>query len=54
MLHGLDAPAAGSAALWWLGAFAGSVLVSGDRFLLLLRLPLAFRPNWGSRGGWVA
>ena len=28
--------------LWWLGAFAGSVLVSVDSFLLLLRLPLAF------------
>lgn len=29
MLHGLEAPADGSAALWWLGAFTGSVLVSG-------------------------
>jgi len=42
MLHGLEAPADGSAALWWLGAFAGSVLVSGGSFLLLRRLPLAW------------
>jgi hypothetical protein len=28
--------------LCWLGAFASSVLVSVDSFLLLLRLPLAF------------
>ena len=42
MLHGLEAPAVGSAALWWLGAFTGSVLVSGGSFLLLRRLPLAW------------
>ncbi len=42
MLHGLEAPADGSAALWWLGAFTGSVLVSGGSFLLLRRLPLAW------------
>jgi urease accessory protein len=42
MLHGLEAPADGSAALWWLGAFAGSVLVSGVSYLLLRRLPLAW------------
>jgi urease accessory protein len=42
MLHGLEAPADGSAALWWLGAFAGSVLVSGASFLLLRRLPMAW------------
>lgn len=42
MLHGLEAPADGSAALWWLGAFSGSVLVSGGSFLLLRRLPLAW------------
>jgi len=42
MLHGLEAPADGSAALWWLGAFTGSVLVSGGSFLLLRRLPVAW------------
>ncbi len=42
MLHGLEAPADGAAALWWLGAFAGSALVSGGSFLLLRRLPLAW------------
>ena len=42
MLHGLEAPADGSAALWWLGAFTGSVLVSGGSFLLLRRLPLTW------------
>jgi urease accessory protein len=42
MLHGLEAPADGSAALWWLGAFSASVLVSGGSFLLLRRLPLAW------------
>lgn len=42
MLHGLEAPADGSAVLWWLGAFSGSVLVSGGSFLLLRRLPLAW------------
>ena len=42
MLHGLEAPADGSALLWWLGAFAGSALVSGGSFLLLRRLPLAW------------
>jgi urease accessory protein len=42
MLHGLEAPAEGAAALWWLGAFAGSALVSGGSFLLLRRLPLAW------------
>jgi urease accessory protein len=42
MLHGLEAPADDSAALWWLGAFSGSVLVSGGSFLLLQRLPLAW------------
>jgi urease accessory protein len=42
MLHGLEAPADGSAALWWLGAFAGSVLVSGVSYLVLRRLPLAW------------
>jgi hypothetical protein len=34
-----------SAPPWWLGAFAGSVLVSGDSFLL--RLPLAFAAQLG-------
>lgn len=42
MLHGLEAPSDGSAALWWLGAFAGSLLVSGGSTLLLRRLPLAW------------
>jgi len=42
MLHGLEAPADSSAALWWLGAFSGSVLVSGGSFLLLRRLPVAW------------
>ncbi len=42
MLHGLEAPADGSASLWWLGAFTGSVLVSGGSFLLLRRLPVAW------------
>ena len=40
MLHGLEAPADGSALLWWLGAFSGSVLASGGSFLALRRLPL--------------
>jgi urease accessory protein len=42
MLHGLQAPADGSAALWWLGAFACSVLVSGVSYLVLRRLPLSW------------
>lgn len=42
MLHGLEAPAGGSAALWWFGALSGSVLVSGGSFLLLQRLPVAW------------
>ena len=42
MLHGLEAPADGSALLWWLGAFSGSLLVSGGSFLALRRLPLAW------------
>ncbi len=42
MLHGLEAPADGSATLWWLGAFCASVLVSGGSFLLLRRLPVAW------------
>ena len=42
MLHGLEAPVGGAATLWWLGAFSGSLLVSGGSFLLLRRLPLAW------------
>jgi urease accessory protein len=42
MLHGLEAPAGDSTALWWLGALTGSVLVSGGSFLLLRRLPVAW------------
>ena len=38
MLHGLEAPTGDSAALWWLGALTGSVLVSGGSCLLLRRL----------------
>jgi urease accessory protein len=47
MLHGLEAPAGGSALLWWLGAFSGSVLVSGGSFLALRRLPLAWTRGLG-------
>ena len=36
---------------WWLEAFASSVLVSGDSFLLLLRLPLAFEAQLALEGG---
>jgi urease accessory protein len=39
MLHGQEAPGGTDAALWWLGAFAGSLLVSGGTFLLLRTLP---------------
>ena len=42
MIHGLEAPVDGSAAQWWLGAGAGSILVTGSSFLLLRRLPLAW------------
>ncbi|MFO0138552.1 MAG: HupE/UreJ family protein [Cyanobacteriota bacterium] len=42
MLHGLEAPAGGSAALWWLGALSGSALVSGGSLLLRRRLPVAW------------
>ena len=42
MLHGLQAPAGDSAALWWLGALTGSVLVSSGSFLRRRRLPLAW------------
>jgi urease accessory protein len=43
MLHGLEAPAVESTALWWfVGALSGSVLVSGGSFLLLQRLPVAW------------
>ena len=40
-----------SAPPWWRGAFAGSVLVSGDSFLLRLRLPLAFAAQLALEGG---
>ena len=39
MLHGQEAPAGLAAASWWLGAFGGSLLVSGGSYLLLRRLP---------------
>ncbi|MFM7648223.1 MAG: hypothetical protein ACKO50_09170 [Cyanobium sp.] len=42
IVHGLEAPADGSAALWWPGAFSGSVLVRSGSFLELRRLPLAW------------
>ncbi|MCT0199015.1 HupE/UreJ family protein [Synechococcus sp. CS-1325] len=40
MLHGHESPTDGTALSWWLGAFSGSVLVSGSSFLVLRRLPL--------------
>lgn len=42
MLHALETPVEGSAALWWLGAFGASLLVSGGSYLALRRLPLAW------------
>lgn len=42
MLHGTEAPRDSSAALWWMGAFAGSLLVCGVSYLMLRRLPLAW------------
>jgi urease accessory protein len=39
MLHGQEAPGGAGAALWWLGAFGGSLLVSGGTYLALGRLP---------------
>lgn len=39
MLHGQEAPFGAGAGLWWLGAFAGSLLVSGGTYLALRRLP---------------
>ena len=45
MLHGQEAPADGSALLWWLGALLTSTLVSGGTYAVLRRLPLA----WTSR-----
>lgn len=39
MLHGQEAPAGAGAALWWLGAFGGSLLVSGGTYQLLRMLP---------------
>ncbi len=39
MLHGLEAPSDHTSLSWWLGAFAGSVLVSGTTLLVLRRLP---------------
>jgi len=42
LLHGLEAPGNGAAGLWWLGAFCGSLLVSGGSYWLLRRLPLAW------------
>lgn len=39
LLHGLEIPSQGVAALWWLGALAGSALVCGGSVLALRRLP---------------
>lgn len=39
MLHGQEAPGDLTAASWWLGAFAGSLVVSGGSYLMLRRLP---------------
>ncbi|WP_094555307.1 HupE/UreJ family protein [Synechococcus sp. 1G10] len=39
MLHGLEAPSDQTSLSWWLGALAGSVLVSGTTLLVLRRLP---------------
>jgi urease accessory protein len=39
LLHGPEAPADGSAALWWLGAALASCLVSGGSFIAFRRLP---------------
>jgi urease accessory protein len=39
MLHGLEAPSDQTSLSWWLGAFVGSLLVSGGTLLVLRRLP---------------
>lgn len=39
MLHGQEAPGGGDGILWWMGAFLGSLLVSGGTYLVLRRLP---------------
>jgi urease accessory protein len=39
MLHGLEAPSDHTSLSWWLGAFVGSLLVSGGTLLVLRRLP---------------
>lgn len=39
MLHGQEAPGGAGATLWWLGAFSGSLLVSGGTYLALRQLP---------------
>lgn len=39
MLHGQEAPSGAAASLWWLGAFSGSLLVSGGTFAVMRRLP---------------
>jgi urease accessory protein len=39
MLHGQEAPGGSGALLWWLGAFLGSLLVSGGTYLALRKLP---------------
>lgn len=39
MLHGLEAPSDHTSLSWWLGAFVGSLLVSGTTLVVLRRLP---------------
>jgi urease accessory protein len=39
MLHGLEAPIDHTSLSWWLGAFVGSLLVSGTTLVVLRRLP---------------
>lgn len=42
MLHGLEAPQAGSTGLWWSGALASSALICGATYVLLKQLPQAW------------
>ena len=42
LLHGQEAPADGSALLWWSGALISSVLVCGGAYRVFRSLPVAF------------